>query len=67
MSRIADALDRAGKPLRGTDEPEAALDAFATVQPIASPSVMPKRSAGEASIRLGTPQAPRVRLDGVCG
>jgi len=57
MSRIADALDRAGKPVRSADLPEATLDAFgATVQPIAPPSGTPLRSAGEATIRLGTPQ-----------
>ena len=56
MSRIADALDRAGKPLRGADQPEATLDAFDTIQPIAAPSAAPTRSAGEATIRLGTPQ-----------
>lgn len=55
MSRIADALDKAGKPLRGADQPESTLDAFATVQPIAPLSSAPARSAGEASIRLGKP------------
>jgi capsular exopolysaccharide synthesis family protein len=57
MSRIADALDKAGKPLRGADQPEATLDAFATVQPITPLSGASARSAGEATIRLGKPQA----------
>jgi capsular exopolysaccharide synthesis family protein len=62
MSRIADALDKAGKPLRGADQPEATLDAFDSIQPIAPApiapaSTAPRRSAGEASIRLGKPNA----------
>ena len=58
MSRIADALDRAGKPLRGAEQPEATtLDAFDMIQAVAPASSAPTRSAGEASIRVGTPQA----------
>lgn len=68
MSRIADALDRAGKPLRSADQPEATLDAFGTtVQPIAPPSGAPVRTAGEATIRLGTPHQAAAGLTACAG